>query len=86
MTKLEIILPGKEENYNLSGFSSLMLSTQASGAQVEMLCLAIDIDSSRVDIGHPAAVGVALGVADIMAKLWSFSAQIALQSRFSFDI
>jgi hypothetical protein len=54
--------------------NSLILRPQAPGAQVKMLCLAIDIDSSRVDIGHPAAVGVALGVAYIMTELRYFPA------------
>ena len=58
----------------LNGFGDLMLSAQASGAQVKPFWLAIDDDGSGVNIGHPAAVGVALGVADIMTKLRRFSA------------
>ena len=46
-----------------------MLSTQASGAQVEPFLLAIYNDSSRVNIGHPATLGMAFGVAHIMTKL-----------------
>jgi hypothetical protein len=65
------------------GFSDLVLRAQAPRAQVKMLCLAIDIDSSRVDIGRPAAVGVAFGVADIMTELRCFPAYIALQFSLS---
>ena len=50
-------------------FNRLMLRAQAPGAKGKMLCLAIDVDSSRVDIRRPAAVGVALGVADITTIL-----------------
>jgi len=46
-----------------------MLSTQASGAQVEPFLFAIYNDSNRVNIRHPATFGVAFGVADIMTKL-----------------
>jgi hypothetical protein len=59
---------------NLSGFGDLVLVSQASGAKVKSLRLAIYNDSSRVNIGHPAAVGMALGVADIMTELRCFSA------------
>jgi hypothetical protein len=55
-------------------FNDLVLSTQAPGAQVEVLYLAIDSDISGVDIGRPAAVGMALGVADIMTELRCFPA------------
>ena len=45
-----------------------MLAAQASGTQVKVFGLAVYGDSGRVDIGHPAAVGVPFGVADVMAK------------------
>ena len=51
------------------GLGDLMLVAQASGAQVKPFSLAIDDDNRRVDIGFPAAVGMALRVADIMAEL-----------------
>jgi hypothetical protein len=54
----------------LNGFRGLMLTAQAPGAKVKPFRLTIDNNSSRMNIGHPAAVGVALGVADIMAELW----------------
>ncbi len=46
-----------------------MLAAQASGAQIQSLLLAIYGDNCRVNVRHPAAVGMALGMADIMAKL-----------------
>ena len=46
-----------------------MLSTQASGAQVESFLFAIYNNSDRVNIRHPAPIGVAFRVADIMTEL-----------------
>jgi len=46
-----------------------MLGTQAFRAQVESFWLAIYNDSSWVNIGHPATIGTALGVAYIVTKL-----------------
>jgi hypothetical protein len=63
----------------MSGFSGFMLRAQAAGAQVEVPRLAVDIHGSGVNIGRPAPVGVALGVADMMAEKRRFTAQIALQ-------
>jgi hypothetical protein len=60
-------------------FSRFILGTQAPGAQVKSLYLAIDKDAGGVDIGRPAPVGMAFGVADIMTELRRFAAQIALQ-------
>ena len=51
-----------------------MLGTQAPGAQFELLCLTVYINSSGMDIRRPAAVGVALGVTDIMAEQRCFPA------------
>lgn len=51
-----------------------MLIAQASGAQVEALWLTIYHNSSRMNIRHPAAIGVALGMAHIMTKLSGFPA------------
>ena len=45
-----------------------MLGAQASGAQIKALLLAVDSDGSRVDIGGPAPVGPALGMAHIMTE------------------
>ena len=49
-----------------------MLGSQASGAQVEPFWLAAYIDSSRVNVRHPAAFGMPFRVADIMAELRCF--------------
>jgi hypothetical protein len=46
-----------------------MLGAQASGAQVKPFWLAVYQDGGGVNIGYPAAVGVAFGVADIMTEL-----------------
>jgi len=45
-----------------------VLGAQASGAQVEPFQLTIYIYRSRVNIRHPATVGVALGVADTVTE------------------
>ena len=46
-----------------------MLGSQAPGAQVEFFWLAVYIYRNRVNIGHPATVGMSFGVADSMAEL-----------------
>ena len=46
-----------------------MLSAQASGAQVKSFWLTVYSDSNWVNIGYPAAVGVAFRVADTMTEL-----------------
>jgi len=46
-----------------------VLGAQASGAQVKPFWLAIYNDGGGMNVGYPAAVGVALGVADIMTEL-----------------
>ena len=51
------------------GFGDFMLGPQASGAQVESLWLPVYIYRNRVNVRHPATLGVAFGVADIMTKL-----------------
>jgi hypothetical protein len=61
------------------GFDSFMLRAQAPGAQVEVPGLAVDIDGRGVNIGRPAPVGMALGMADVMTEKRCFTAQIALQ-------
>ncbi len=53
--------------------SHLMLGAQASGAQVESLCLTSYNDSSWVNIRHPATISMALGVAYIVTKLGGFA-------------
>jgi len=55
-------------------FGRFILGAQAPGAQVKALHLAIDKNAGRVDIGCPAPVGMAFGVADIMTELRDFIA------------
>ena len=69
----------------LGSFSHFIMSAQASGAQVEVFGLAIDNDGGRVHVGYPGALGMALGVADIITGLRYFPAQITFQSQFSFN-
>ena len=56
------------------GFNSLILSSQAPGTQVEPFCLAINNNFSGMDIRRKAAVGVPLGVTDIMTEHRCFPA------------
>ena len=53
----------------LYSFGDLMLGAQAPGAQVKPFWLSIDSDGGGVNVRHPAAVGVAFGMADIMTEL-----------------
>ena len=46
-----------------------MLSSQAPGAQVQSFWFAVNDYRRRVNIGYPATVGTAFGVADIMTEL-----------------
>jgi len=55
-------------------FGRFILGTQAPGAQVKVLRLAIDKNSGGMDIGGPTPVGMAFGVADIMTVLRYFAA------------
>jgi hypothetical protein len=51
-----------------------MLRAQAPGAQVKVTGFAVDIYSSGVYIGDPPPVGMALGMADVMAEKRCFTA------------
>ena len=46
-----------------------MLGAQAPGTQVKSFWLAIYNNSNRVNIGHPAALGVAFRVAHTVTEL-----------------
>ena len=61
------------------GSSRLVLSAQAAGAEVKVPRLAVDIDGGGVDIGGPAAVGMPLGVTDVLTEKRGLTANIALQ-------
>ena len=52
----------------LSAFGDLVLAAQASGAQVKSFWLTINDYGGRVDVGYPLAIGVTLGMADIMTE------------------
>ena len=45
------------------------MGSQASGAQVEPFWLAVYSESNRVDIRHPAPLGVPFGVAHTITEL-----------------
>jgi len=51
-----------------------MLGAQAPGTKVKTFRLSVYNDGGGVDVGYPAAVGVAFGVADIMTELRCFTA------------
>jgi hypothetical protein len=51
-----------------------MLIAQAPGAQVEAFGFAVDKNGGGMYIRRPAAVGVTLGVANIMPELRRFAA------------
>jgi len=46
-----------------------VLGAQAPGAQVKPFWLSIDSDGGGVNVRHPAAVGMAFGMTDIMTEL-----------------
>jgi hypothetical protein len=62
-----------------------VLGAQAPGAEVHPFRLALYGDGYGVDVGRPLPVGVAFGMAYIMAEHRRFTAQVALQALYSFD-
>ena len=58
----------------LNSFRYFIMGAQASGAQVKPFYLAVDGDSSWMNVGYPAPVGAAFGMAGIMTKLRCFPA------------
>ena len=58
----------------LDSLGDFVPGAQAPGAQVKAFWLSVNDNGSRVYIGYPAAVGVALGMADIMTELGRFPA------------
>jgi hypothetical protein len=70
----------------LYGFSEFLFIAHAARAKSEPDALAVSHDFSLLDISNPAVVGAALGMADVMAELLGFSADIALHEiTLSFD-
>ena len=49
---------------------NLMLGADAAGAQVQVSGLPVNDDGCRVNIRYPAALGVALGMANVITGLW----------------
>jgi len=47
----------------------LILCSQTPGAEIETFLLAVYNDIGRMNIWHPATIGMPLGVADIMTEL-----------------
>ena len=62
-----------EESPGGKGLNHLVLGTQAPGTQVKALFLAVNSDGGWVDIGGPAPVGPALGMAYIMSEKRRFA-------------
>jgi hypothetical protein len=54
----------------LLALSQFILSSYASRAKVEPLIFAGNDHSDRMDVGHPTAAGMSLGVTHIITKLW----------------
>jgi hypothetical protein len=50
-----------------------MLAAQAAGAQVHFFGLPLYGDGNRVNIGQPLALGMTLGVANIVAEAGCFA-------------
>jgi len=55
----------------------LVQSAQTAGADGNPLRLAVYRDDRPLEIGHPAAIGAAFGVADVVAILWPFTTYFA---------
>ncbi len=60
---------GKSMTPGLGYFRHVLLTAQTARAQGELLWLAIDHDSCRLDVGLPAPTRPLLGVADVMSEL-----------------
>jgi len=54
----------------LLAFSQFVLSSYASRTKVEPLIFTRNNQSDRMDVGHPTAAGMALGMTHIITKLW----------------
>jgi hypothetical protein len=54
----------------LLALSHFILSSYASCAKVKPFIFTGDNHSDRMDVGHPIAAGMALGMTHIMTKLW----------------
>ena len=59
--------------------ANLLLGAKAPGADIYPLPLAVYDDCSFADIGHPAPLGMALGMGYIVSNLWFLPTQLTLQ-------
>jgi hypothetical protein len=57
------------------------VGAEAARAEVDALHLTVNHDPGRVDVRRPAAIGVTLGVADVVTEHRGLSAKIALHYR-----
>ena len=60
-------------------FSRFVVGTEAAGADGHPLWFSVYGKGNRVDIGHPAALGMTLGMAHIITEHRRFAADITLQ-------
>jgi hypothetical protein len=60
-------------------FGCFILGAQAPGAEFEVFHFTVNHDAGGMDIGRPVAVGMALGMADVMTVKRGLAANIALQ-------
>jgi hypothetical protein len=65
--------------------SDLVLGADTAGAEVQLPRLASDHYGRRMDVGRQAAIGMVLGMADILAENGCLTADVTLQLRDSFD-
>ena len=63
-----------------------MVSAEAPGAEVETLRLAVYGEGYGVNIRHPEAVGMPLGVTHIMSELRRFTTKITFQFIFPLTV
>ena len=61
---------------------NLIPGPDAAGAQVKPYRSAADLEGSRLDVGHPGAPGVLLGMAYLIAETQCFSTEITFDSQF----
>ena len=59
----------------------LIVGAEAARAEVDALHFTVYHNPGRVDVGRPAAVGMTLGVADVMPEHRGLPAKIALHYR-----
>ena len=59
--------------------ANLLLGAQTPGADVDPLPFAVYDDGSLADIGHPAPLGMALGMGYVISNLWFLPTQLTFQ-------